>query len=373
MKKKIFYVLIIIGLSTLGIVDNEEPALKEIFKGHFLIGAAVNNDCVYETDSKAAEIVKKHFNTITAENSMKWLLIHPENNRYDFEAADKFVEFGIKNNMFIVGHTLIWHYQIPQSVFLDNKGNQIKRDTLLKRMREHIYTVVGRYKHKVNGWDVVNEAINDNGTLRNSKWLEIIGEDYISKAFQFANEADPDAELYYNDYFNEIPEKRDAIMRLVRKLKSENIRIDGVGIQGHWGLDYPDEKNFDAFVDSINALGLKVMITELDVDILPKPALNWSAEIAERFKYSPEIDPYINGLPPEVDELLANRYAQLFRMILKHKVKISRVTFWGITDRTSWLNNWPIRGRTNYPLLFDRSYKPKKAYFSIIKIVKSDQ
>ena len=347
--------------------STDQPALKNVFQKNFLIGVALNSNLVDGKDPQAARIVEKHFNTITAENAMKWERIHPEPNKYIFDAADRFVEYGLKNKMFIIGHTLIWQNQIPDWAFVDNTKKLLSRDAMLARMHDYISTVVGRYKGKVKGWDVVNEALTDEGALGKTKWLVTIGPDFIAKAFEYAHEADPDAELYYNDYSLDKPAKRDAACRIVKDLQSKGLRIDGVGIQGHWGMDYPTREDLDAFIDSIGTLGVKVMVTELDIDILPKSFEYMGADINVRVDLQKELNPYVDGLPDEVQKKLADRYSELFAQLLAHKDKVSRVTFWGITDKNSWLNNWPVRGRTSYPLLFDRQYQPKPAFYAVVK------
>jgi endo-1,4-beta-xylanase len=349
------------------------PALKDVFKKDFLIGMALSDDVVSGKDLQAAAIVKKHCSTITPENVMKWGLIHPEPNKYNFVAADRFVAFGQKNNMFIVGHTLIWHWETPKWVFEDADGNDTDRETLLARMKEHIFTVVGRYKGKVNGWDVVNEALDDNGSLRKTKWVKIIGEDFIAKAFEYAHEADPSAELYYNDFTLDEPAKRDACIKLVKDLKAKGLRIDGVGLQGHWAMDYPTRNDLEAFINAMAAVGVKVMITEMDIDVLPKAIRHRGADLGVGAEQRKEIDPYVAGLPDEMQKKLADRYAELFSILHKHADEVSRVTFWGVYDKTSWLNYWPVRGRTNYPLLFDRNYQPKPAFFAVIKTAQSKE
>ncbi|MBN1392260.1 MAG: endo-1,4-beta-xylanase [Sedimentisphaerales bacterium] len=354
----------------------QQPSLKEAFKKDFLIGGALNDDVVNGKDPGAAAIAERHFSAITAENVMKWMPIHPEPNRFDFSAADRFVDFGLKNNMFIIGHTLVWHWQTPRWVFEDVNGNNIDRETLLARMKEHISTVVGRYKGKVNGWDVVNEALDDNGELRKTKWLEIIGEDFIARAFEYAHEADPDAELYYNDFSLENPAKRDGCVRLVKDLQSKGVPIHGVGIQAQaWRLppDYPVIQDVEDFINAVSALGVKVMVTELCVDVLPSAMRQTGADLRHRAELSEELNPYVDGLPDDVQKKLADRYAELFSLFRKHSDKISRVTLWGVYDKTSWLNNWPVRGRTNYPLLFDRDYKPKPAFYAVIKTASEKQ
>ena len=349
---------------------HDHRALKEVFKNDFKIGAALNPRHFFEQDIRGAEIVKTHFNTITPENVLKWSLVHPEQGKYDFVAADRFVEFGERHGMFIVGHTLVWHNQTPGSVFEDDKRNPVDRETLLSRLREHIFTVVGRYKGRIHGWDVVNEALNQDGSMRPSPWFKIIGEDYRARDFQFDHEADPDAELYYNDYDLELPAKRKGAVALIRKLKASGVPITAVGLQNHNLLDWPSIRDEDATIQAFANLGLKVHITELDVDVLPrttKPGADYAVDIAP----TPKLNPYTTSLPDSVQNGLARRYADLFRVYLKHRDVIERVTFWGVTDGDSWLNNWPIKRRTNYPLLFDRMGQPKRALGAVLATANS--
>ena len=196
-----------------------QTTLKEAFKGDFLIGAALNETQFSGRDTNATALIKAQFNTISPEDVLKWESVHPEPDRYDFSATDRYVEFGRKNGMFIVGHTLVWHSQTPKWVFQDEKGNPVDRDTLLTRLHDHISTVVGHYKGKIGGWDVVNEALNEGGTLRESPWKKIIGEDYLLKAYQFAHEADLQADLYYNDYSPENAPKRNGASALIENFK----------------------------------------------------------------------------------------------------------------------------------------------------------
>jgi GH35 family endo-1,4-beta-xylanase len=341
-------------------------ALKDVFKNDFMIGAALNRRQVFEEDTRGAAIVSEQFNTITPENILKWALVHPEPNRYDFAAADRFVEFGEKRGMFIVGHTLVWHNQTPRWVFEDEKGNAVDRETLLKRLREHIFMLVGRYKGKIKGWDVVNEALNQDGTMRQSPWFKIIGEDYLALAFKFAHEADPSAELYYNDYDLELPAKRAGAVELVKKLKAGGVPVKAVGLQNHNFIEFPLVADEDATIEAFANLGLRVNITELDVDVLP-PSSRPEVEVnrAIDFLVPAELDPYKERLPDAVQLRLAKRYADLFKVYVKHREVIDRVTFWGVADGDSWLNNWPMRGRTNYPLLFDRYGRAKPALAAI--------
>ncbi|MGH9822022.1 MAG: endo-1,4-beta-xylanase, partial [Blastocatellia bacterium] len=287
--------------------------------------------------------------------------------QYNFNTADRYVSFGERNHMFIVGHNLIWHYQTPSWIFQDDKGASVTREVLLDRMRDHIQTVLGRYKGRINGWDVVNEALNSDGSLRQSPWFKIIGEDYIAKAFEFAHETDPAAELYYNDYSLEDPAKRRGAIALIKKLKGEGVPITAIGLQGHSTLKLPTIEQEDATISDFARLGIKVMITELDIDVLPGAAEHRGADIHANIELTSALNPYQNGLPEDVQQKLAKRYAALFGVFLKHRGAITRVTFWGVTDANSWLNNWPVRRRTSYPLLFDRNYQPKPAFDAVIR------
>jgi endo-1,4-beta-xylanase len=348
-----------------------QGSLKDAFKDYFRIGAALNPGHFTETDAIGAPLVKNHFNTITPENHMKWEFIHPRPDAgaagYSFENADKYVEFGEKNGMFIIGHCLVWHSQVPRWVFQDAEGKPLGRTALLERMREHIFTVVGRYKGRVNGWDVVNEALNEDGTLRQSQWFKIIGEDYIARAFEYAHEADPQAELYYNDYNLEYEAKRNGAIELVKKLKQQGIPITAIGTQNHNKLDLPTAQQLDDTLKAFKELGVKVVVTEMDVDVLPAVTFQPTADVSVRAQAGAGSNPYTAGLPDEIQKALAKRYAEIFAVLLKHRDVVTRVTFWGVTDRESWLNNFPAPGRTNYPLLFDREGKAKPAYDAVLQ------
>jgi len=347
-------------------VVTAQTTLKDAFRTHFLVGAALNRAQVFEEDTRGATIVKSQFNTISPENLLKWQQVHPRPDRYDFDAADQYVAFGEKYKMFIVGHTLIWHNQTPKWVFEDEKGSVVSREVLLMQMRDHIQTVVSRYKGRIKGWDVVNEALNEDGTLRQSPWLKIIGDDYIAKAFEFAHEADPKAELYYNDYSLENEAKRKGAIDLIKRLQAQKIPLTGVGLQGHLKLDWPTLEQEDTTISDFEKLAIKVNISELDIDVLPPASQYRGADVTVNFELQSKLNPYTNGLPDSVERALAERYADLFKVYLKHSRSIDRVTFWCVTDGDSWLNNWPVRGRTSYPLLFDRSGKPKPAFQSVI-------
>ena len=349
-----------------------QTTLKEAFQNDFLIGAALNPAQFCESNAIEVAIVKKQFNSISPENVLKWESIHSKPGTYDFTLADRYVDFGVRNKMFIIGHTLIWHHQTPDWVFQDAHGKPVTRKVLLARMREHIFTVVGRYRGKIGGWDVVNEALNADGTLRNSPWRKIIGDDYIARAFEYAHEADPSAELYYNDYALEHKRKRTGAVELIKKLQAQGVKISGVGLQGHYSLGEPSAAQVDETISTFEKLGLKVMITELDVNVLPSPGHALSAEVSERYRMSAGLNPYTNGLPNAAQQQLAHRYAELFSVFLKHRASVSRVTFWGVTDADSWLNDWPIPGRTSYPLLFDRDGQPKPAFDAVLKTARKN-
>ncbi len=336
--------------------------LKETFNGDFRIGGALDATQINEKDPGAATIIENQFNTITPENVMKSMNIHPEWNRYDFKLADQFVEYAQKHNMFIVGHTLIWHSQL--SPFASRISTA---DSMLQFMTDHINTIAGRYAGKVNGWDVVNEALEEDGTLRKSVFLEKLGEDYIIKAFQLAQKAAPNTELYYNDYNIEQPKKRAGAIALIKKLQAAGVRIDGVGIQGHWRSYKVPLKDIEESIKEYAALGIKVHFTEVDLGVLPNPWDNDAADVNMKAEYSAKMNPYTSGLPDSVSARQAQSYADLFRLFLKYKKDIARITFWGVHDGQSWLNGWPIRGRTNYPLLFDRNYQPKDAFYKVIE------
>lgn len=361
-----FTFLVFVSLIAIGCKSAKNFGLKDAFKDKFLIGTALNATQVKVQQPNAMALINRHFNSIVAENCMKSANIQPREGEFDFKQADEFVAFGEKNNMHITGHTLIWHGQCPDWFFKDAQGNNVSPEVLKQRMKTHISTLMGRYKGRVHVWDVVNEAVEDNGELRKSKFLQILGEDYLRYAFEYAREADPGAELCYNDYSMSVPAKRDGVIRMIKKLQSQGVKVDAIGMQEHNSLNYPPIKSSEESIISFAKLGVKVMITELDVSVLPWPGTNHTAEVSSSFEFMEEYNPYSDGLPGNVLQQLNQYYTDYFDMLVKHKDKISRVNFWGLTDRNSWLNNWPVKGRTDYPLLFDRNYQPKAAVDIII-------
>ena len=334
-----------------------EKSLKDVVGDKFLIGVALNVRQSSGADTSAVKIVKQHFNAIVAENCMKSAELQPKEGEFHFENADRFVQFGLDNGMTVTGHCLIWHSQLPEWFCVDDKGENVSPEVLKQRMRTHIRTVVGRYKGKIKGWDVVNEAIVEDGSYRKSKFYEILGEEFIPLAFQYAHEADPDAELYYNDYGMDVPGRRDGVVKLVRSLKERGLRIDAVGMQGHMGMDYPDISEFEKSMLDFAATGVKVMITEWDMSALPTAMR--SANISDTAAFMQALNPYTEELPDSVSQVWNERMEKFFQLFVKHADIVDRVTTWGVTDGDSWKNDFPVRGRKDYPLLFDRNYQPK--------------
>lgn len=346
-----------------------EATLKNAFKNKFYIGTAMSLPQIHGTEVKSVEIIKKQFSSIVAENCMKSMFLQPQEGKFFFDDADKFVAFGEQNKMFIIGHTLIWHSQLPKWFFIDKDGKDVSAEVLKQRMKNHITTVVTRYKGRVKGWDVVNEAIMEDGSYRKSKFYEILGEEFIPLAFQYAHEADPNAELYYNDYNEWYPEKVQTVSKMVENLKSRGIRIDGVGMQTHVGLDTPKLDEYEKAIVAYAANGIKVNVTEMEISALPSP---WgtSANVSDTVEYHAKMNPYTAGLPENIKIEWENRYLDFFRLFIKHQDKIRRVTLWGTTDSQSWKNDFPVKGRTDYPLLFDRNDQAKPVVEKIVQLTK---
>lgn len=328
--------------------NKEIPALHTAYDKHFLIGAAVNP----HTLQTQQELIKKHFNSITAENQMKFEELQPDPGRFTFETADKIVSFAKENGMKVRGHTLVWHNQTPDWMFINEDGSLTDRETLLERMKLHITTVMEHYKGQIYCWDVVNEVIADEGTelLRASKWTEIIGDDFIEKAFEFAHEADPEALLFYNDYNESHPHKRDKIFTLVKGLVDKGIPIHGIGLQAHWNLHDPSYEDIRAALEKYATLGLEIHLTEMDVSI---------------FSYE---DRRTDLMEPteEMKVLQVERYTEFFKILREYSHVIGSVTFWGAADDYTWLDDFPVRGRKNWPFVFDENHKPKQSFWSII-------
>jgi endo-1,4-beta-xylanase len=327
----------------------EVPSLSKVYQEFFNIGAAVN----LRTIESQQDLLATHFNSITAENDMKFIEIQPEHGQFTFEKADKLAAFAKEKGMKMRGHTLVWHNQTPDWVFEDANGEQVDRETLLKRMKDHIHTVMKRYKGTIFCWDVVNEAVTDEGPelYRPTKWLEIIGEDYIDKAFEFAYEADPDALLFYNDYNESNPHKREKIYKLVKSLVDKGVPIHGVGLQAHWNLVNPSLEDIRTAIERYASLGLKLHLTELDVSVFN-----------HEDKRTDLTEP-----TPEMLELQAERYHQVFQLLREYRDSITSITFWGAADDYSWLSDFPVKGRKNWPFLFDENHQPKGSFWKVVQ------
>lgn len=351
--------------------DTIGKGLKDYYKGYFPIGVAVNMGAI---SGQQAELIAHEFNSVTPENDMKMGPIHPAEHVYNWKNADAIVDFAQKHHIKIRGHNLLWHNQAPAWMFRDSSGNLVSKEVLLKRLKDHITTVVKHFKGKIYAWDVVNEAIDDNPAvyLRNSLWYQICGEDFIPKAFEYAHQADPSAALYYNDYNSEVPSKRDKICRLLKSLIDANVPVTGVGMQGHWKLNDPTPEQIREAIDKYAALGLKIQITELDVTIRsgrPPRGANINKLPAD------------SGYTPEIARLQSERYKTIFGIFRDYKKMITGVTFWNLSDRYSWLDyhgggmaGGAAAGEQGnhiilkaYPLLFDENLHPKSAYWSVVK------
>ncbi len=335
----------------------DTKGLKDYYKDFFDIGVAVSPQALKRDE---AGLVVQHFNSMTAENAMKSGPIHPQEKVYNWAGGDSIAAFAKRNNMKLRGHCLVWHSQAPRWFFTDSAtGKQVTKEVLLQRMKEHITTVVTKYKGTIYAWDVVNEAISDKPEefYRPSLFYTIVGEEFIAKAFEYAHAADPNALLFYNDY-NEINDtKRAKIIKMVSDLKAKGVPIHGVGLQAHWAVSEPSEAKLETTLKEFSSLGLPLHITELDISVYPK-------EHNAREKKSEDYDTTFTA---EKEAKQIEIYKMCFEKFRKYKDYIKSVTFWNISDRSSWLDNFPVRGRKDYPLLFDRELKPKKAFWEVVK------
>lgn len=365
-------------LCSLGINAQNLQLRKLIPSENILIGATVNqwlvasdlgltehqiNDPSYQLvgsrDQMKIEmgVVPSEFNCVTAENCMKSEVISPKKGIFDFVLADQFVQYAQKHNLTIIAHAPIWHSQCAKWLCHNEDGSLVSKDQLKENMRLYINTVYGHFRGKIKGYDVVNEAIEDDGSYRNSDFYKIMGEEFIDWAFQCAQEADPNTELYYNDYSMAESGKRATVVKMIQRLKSKGIRIDAVGLQTHIGMDFPDFKEYEKSIKAFVEAGVDVQLTETDMSILPNPYTG--ADVSTRFDYTPEKDPYKDGITADQLKPWQKRFKELFAIINKYSKNVKRVTFWGITDASSWKNDFPIKGRTDYPLPFDREGKFK--------------
>lgn len=333
-----------------------QKGLKDYYADYFSIGVAVSPRAL---KTEEAELIKREFNSITPENAMKMGPIHPKEDQYFWTDADSIVAFAERNQMKIRGHTLCWHSQAPSWMFIDAKGDTVSKDVLLQRLKDHITTVVSRYKGKIYAWDVVNEVISDkpDEIYRRSAWYKICGEEFIEKAFRYAHEADPRAILFYNDY-NEIdPVKRTKIIGLINKLKAAGVPVHGVGLQGHWAINEPSATQLDQTLSDFSGTGLVLQVTELDISVYPK----------EHSARTSKPEDSKTDFTTEKEQKQRDVYRTCFELFRKYKKQVTGVTFWNISDRHSWLDNFPVRGRKDYPLLFDQDLKRKKVYEDVVR------
>ena len=354
-----------------------EATLKDSYANEFLIGTimpgGLDPDATFTDDPIELGVVARDFNALTAENCMKPMFMQPNEGEYFFKASDFCVDFAEANSMVLVGHTLVWHAMTADWFFKDEAGQLPGRELMLERMRAHIDNVVGRYKGRIPYWDVVNEAVLHQGAgnsakFRESPWFKAIGEDFIELAFRHTHAVDPDAKLYYNDYNMTKKEKVDFVLEMVSEMRAKGVPIHGVGMQGHWMLEWPSLSDIEYALRTFADAGIPVSITELDITVLPDPPSHSGANVTDNVEYAEKYNPYSQSIPDEVLEKQADRYQEIFELFLKYKSNIERVSFWGTSDSQSWKNSYPMKGRTDYPLLFDRKFNSKPAYHSLLKL-----
>jgi endo-1,4-beta-xylanase len=349
LSRKLLLLLVILGTIDAEGQSGGSKGLKDYYADYFPIGVAVTPAQLRDPAQQA--LILQQFNSLTPENAMKMGLIHPEEDRYYWPDADAIVDFAQLHHLKVRGHNLCWYMQTPHWLFYDKDGKLVTKEVLLERLKQHIYTVVGRYKGKIYAWDVVNEAVadEDDRLLRNSLWYQICGEDFIFKAFQYAHEADPNAVLFYNEYGTENPKKRDRVYQLLKKMVAAGIPINAIGLQAHWSVTDPTAGHLEAAIQLYSSLGLKVQITELDISVYPNQNKTDTT-----------------GFTPQRQQQQAAQYARVFDVFRAHRSVITGVTFWNLSDRHTWLDNFPVPGRKNYPLLFDQNLQPKKAYWGVV-------
>ena len=346
--------------------EKAEPGLKDATKGYFYMGTALNGNHVIQSNPEATKAILQHFNAISPENCMKCIEIHPYKDVYEFTLPDAYVEFGLEHNMFIHGHTLIWHSQLAPWFCSNEDGSDVSPEELERRIVDHVTTIVSRYKGKIDSWDVVNECVLDNGEMRPTKFYQILGDRFIEIAFKAAAAADPDCELYLNDYNMTSHPKREKYVEIIKRLQAEGIKIDGMGLQGHWGLTSPSLDEIQKSIDMFADLGLKVSITELDMSILPGRMA--TAAVEQNWGSSNRsVDPYDGNFPQENVHDWNYRMQQFFQLFKDNAEKLERVTVWGVSDNDTWRNYIPITGRKDYATLLDRNYQIKPVDFWIMK------
>jgi endo-1,4-beta-xylanase len=356
------YALLLICFST-SLVVGQEPSLKQSAAGVFEVGVGISDRIAEQKD--CWDLLNRNFTIITPENCMKPDAIQSEAGQFRFETPDQFVDFAQQQGLKVVGHCLVWAKDDRTPAWFFKDGDKpASRELLLDRMRTHVTTEVARYKGRIAQWDVVNEALDDGeGYLRPSGWSSACGEEFIAEAFRAAHLADPDALLIYNDYNNEQPAKREKMLRLITSLQAQGVPIHAIGLQGHYEIDRIPFDEIEATIEAVKKLGLKVVVSELDIDVVPRG--KWWAEGGKYREELAKVNPYADGLPPEVAQRQAEQYARLFHIFRKHRESILRISFWNLHDGQSWLNYFPWN-RVNHPLLFDRQQKAKPAFQAVV-------
>lgn len=355
-------------------LNTAETTLTDAYRDYWYTGVSVNQ---WEVDGEQAAdwaVITKNFNWVVAENCMKCEVIHPKEGVYDFTLADQFVNKAKAAGMKVMGHCLIWHSQCAPWFHYDEKGNLVSAEVLKKRMREHIYTVVSHFKGRIDAWDVVNEAFEDDGTPRKSLFYQILGTDYIPLAFQYAHEADPSIQLFYNDFSMNKAQKVEGVVNFFRPLIQQGLPVTAIGMQGHIiledNVDNAVVKQYEHSIQTIAAAGVPTFFSELDLSVLPNPYGFSGANVSDKFAYRPEMDPYKNGLTKEKEKEIEQFWVNFYQMLLRHHQDILRVNFWCLNDGNSWRNDFPIPGRTDYATLFDRQNKAKPFVQKLIDLVK---
>lgn len=348
-----------------------QNTLWEAYRDYWYTGVSVNQWEVEGDQAADWPIITKNFNWVVAENCMKCEVVHPKEGVYDFTLADQFVNKAKAAGLKVLGHCLIWHSQCAPWFHYDDEGNLVSAEVLKQRMREHIYTVVSHFKGRVDAWDVVNEAFEDDGTPRKSLFYQILGTDYIPLAFQYAHEADPSIQLYYNDYSMNKAQKVEGVANFFRPLIQQGLPVTAIGMQGHMVLEGNNlVKEYDHAIKTIASVGVPTFFSEVDLTVLPNPYGFSGANISDAFAYRPEMDPYTKGLTKEKEAEVEQFWIDFYQMLLRHHENILRVNFWCLNDAVSWRNDFPIKGRTDYATLFDRENKPKPFVQKLIDLVK---
>lgn len=370
------------AMMAVGCTEHTAPVkdvpLKEAFADDFLVGVAVAQNIITRNETPSIDLICEQFNAVSPESVLKPEYIHPTPEVWDFSEGDAYCQFAADHGLKALGHTLMWHNQTPDHFWLHADGSVKSPEEMKATLEEYVEKTVTHFAGKVYAWDVVNEVVSEEGGYRHDKgWEKYYDgnlDDLVSLAFRTAQRCDPNAELYYNDYNMWRQTKVDGAVHIVKMLQEQGIRIDGVGIQAHWGLNYPSTEDIEKTIDRLYDLGVKVMITELDIDMLP---FSKEGQMTGKAMYDPALqreefmrwlNPYPDGVTPEMEQQIADRYEEVMRTIWNKRDKISRVTFWGLHDGVSWKNDYPIPNRTNYPLLFDRQLQKKKAFYQVVSI-----